>query len=213
VVIWIDAWRGGSGCIAVMRGAVPERRSYICASRVCAVACQLRDGRVLPWWAFALTDLGCLFVTPYTWKRWCWLSGAERLHVLLERVVIHYRKPLEKPFFTISLHRSDGQMLEAPSDTPPGFYKKNENVIFLDHPVTLVTPLALIPHGQSPSYPSVLSTPHGQLPGELQGEYGLSICLALGPLWPIRFPGPFRFPGSLSRQGIRASVEGLFIHY
>lgn len=63
-----------------------------------------------------------------------------------------YRKPLDRPFFTVSLRDAAGRLLEPPVDTPPGHYARAERCIAAAHAVTLRTPLQDLPGGALPPW-------------------------------------------------------------
>ena len=66
---------------------------------------------------------------------------------MLDKAVVAYRKPLDRPFFTVSLRDAAGRLLEPPQDTPPGHFLKAERCIAAGHAVVLRTPLQDLPGG------------------------------------------------------------------
>lgn len=75
---------------------------------------------------------------------------AGRLRLVIDKAVVAYRKPLDRPFFTVSLRDAAGRLLEPPVDTPPGHYARAERCIAAAHAVTLRTPLQDLPGGGRP---------------------------------------------------------------
>lgn len=61
----------------------------------------------------------------------------------------HYKRPLEGPFFAISLRDATGALIEKELHTPPGHFDKEQRLIRVDHSVTLRTPISDLPEGQS----------------------------------------------------------------
>ena len=66
---------------------------------------------------------------------------------MIDKAVVAYRKPLDRPFFTVSLRDAAGRLLEPPADTPPGHYDRGTRTIAADHAVVLRTPLRDLPGG------------------------------------------------------------------
>lgn len=66
---------------------------------------------------------------------------------MIDKAVVAYRKPLDRPFFTVSLRDAAGRLLEPPADTPPGHYDRGTRTIAADHCVVLRTPLRDLPGG------------------------------------------------------------------
>ncbi len=66
---------------------------------------------------------------------------------MLDKAVVAYRKPLDRPFFTVSLRDAAGRLLEPPQDTPPGHFQKAERCIAAGHAIVLRTPLQDLPGG------------------------------------------------------------------
>ena len=64
--------------------------------------------------------------------------------------MVAYRKPLDRPFFTVSLRDAAGRLLEPPADTPPGHFDRGTHTIAADHSVVLRTPLRDLPGGARP---------------------------------------------------------------
>jgi hypothetical protein len=80
-------------------------------------------------------------------------ARAGRLRLVLDKAVVAYRKPLDRPFFTVSLRDAAGRLLEPPQDTPPGHFQKAERCIAAGHAVVLRTPLQDLPGGAVSNLP------------------------------------------------------------
>ncbi|BDA51176.1 hypothetical protein COCOBI_18-0520 [Coccomyxa sp. Obi] len=72
-------------------------------------------------------------------------GGIRRLAITIDRANIDYRKPLDRPVFSVSLHDADGRPLEAPQDTPPGHFDRGSRAITAGHTVVLRTPMRQMP--------------------------------------------------------------------
>ena len=75
-------------------------------------------------------------------------GGIRRLAITIDRANIDYRKPLDRPVFSVSLHDADGRPLEAPQDTPPGHFDRGSRAITAGHTVVLRTPMRQMPPGE-----------------------------------------------------------------
>eukprot|EP00887_Chlorella_sp_A99_P005720 scaffold1.g5720.t1 len=69
------------------------------------------------------------------------------LEVGISRADVRYAKPLDRPFFTISVRDHLGRLVELPQDTPPGHYHRDTGAIVAGHTVALSTPLQALPPG------------------------------------------------------------------
>ncbi|CAL8466444.1 g5980 [Coccomyxa elongata] len=72
-------------------------------------------------------------------------GSVRRLAITIDRANIDYRKPLDRPVFSVSLHDADGRPLEAPQDTPPGHFDRGSRAITAGHTVILRTPMRQMP--------------------------------------------------------------------
>ncbi|GAB4822703.1 hypothetical protein N2152v2_009749 [Parachlorella kessleri] len=74
-------------------------------------------------------------------------AAHSRLVISIRGANIHYSKPLEKPFFNISVRDPLLRVVEIPQDTPPGHWHPGSHSITLNHPVELQTQLMQLPRG------------------------------------------------------------------
>ena len=108
---------------------------------------------------------------------------------MIDKAVVAYRKPLDRPFFTVSLRDAAGRLLEPPADTPPGHYDRGTRTIAADHCVLLRTPLCDLPGGARPHVTAQHSAPAsgtGLLGARLC--HGVAQCSCLGHWTAWRAP-------------------------
>ncbi|KAK9797393.1 hypothetical protein WJX73_002597 [Symbiochloris irregularis] len=77
-------------------------------------------------------------------------SRGPRLQIQVEKALVaHYKRPLEGPFFAVTLRDATGALIEKELHTPPGHFDKEQRIISVDHSVTLRTPISELPEGSA----------------------------------------------------------------
>lgn len=87
------------------------------------------------------------FTWPHGGLRWAIPAGGPHVLLKLEKAVLNYKKPVDRPLFQITLRDAWGEAVGQPVDTPPCTYDKSSGVFTAGHSVVLDTPVGDMPEG------------------------------------------------------------------
>ena len=82
------------------------------------------------------------------WFRYAAAPDGPRLAIRVDKALLQYKKPVDRPLFSITLRDAWGEPLEPTVDTPPAHFDKALGVFQAGHTVYLKTPINKLSEGQ-----------------------------------------------------------------
>ena len=68
--------------------------------------------------------------------------------IRVDKALLQYKKPVDRPLFSIAIRDPWGEALEPTVDTPPCHFDKGLGVFQAGHTVYLKTPINKLPEGE-----------------------------------------------------------------